>query len=77
LTNAIYFKANWKHAFPKDSTRDDVFEINATEKVPTAMMHQGRQLKHFAGIGFQWLELPYMGERYPKLLSCACAAVDK
>ena len=64
LTNAIYYKATWKTPFPKDQTKDAPFEVADGEKVTVPMMHHTDGLfKHFEGEGFQWLELPYKGDR--------------
>jgi serpin B len=64
LTNAIYFKATWKHPFSKDQTREAKFDVGATKQVVVPMMHHpDAEFNYFAGDGFQWLELPYQGDR--------------
>ena len=64
LTNAIYFKADWKSQFPKDGTQEAEFEVAPTKKVSVSMMHHRKQpFNYFEGNGFQWLELPYKGDR--------------
>jgi len=69
LANAIYFKANWKKQFPKDQTKDKVFELASGEKPLVPMMHQkGGPFNYTAGGGNQWLELPYQGDRLSMLL---------
>lgn len=39
LTNAIYFKGNWKYKFEKRFTKKDDFYISETEKVSVDFMH--------------------------------------
>ena len=64
LTNAIYFKATWQMPFPKDKTRNADFEVTPTEKVSVPMMVSELEVFNFyAGDEFQWLELPYLGDR--------------
>lgn len=38
LVNAIYFRANWTHAFSVERTRVADFYINENEKIPTEFM---------------------------------------
>jgi len=64
LTNAIYFKAAWKTQFPKEQTREAPFHLSPTETVSVPMMHSEEQrFNYFKGDDFQWLELPYTGDR--------------
>ncbi|XP_053965605.1 serine protease inhibitor 42Dd-like isoform X4 [Anastrepha ludens] len=61
LVNAIHFKGEWKHQFPKEATRDDNFYLNEVDSVRVPMMN----LK--ATFGFTYLhdldasvlEMPY------------------
>jgi serpin B len=69
LTNAIYFKAAWQTQFPKGDTRDAVFEVPPGKQVTVPMMrHSEGTFNYFAGDGFQWLELPYKGDRLSMVL---------
>jgi serpin B len=60
LTNAIYFKGDWKDQFDKKATKDEPF-FGATEmKAP--LMHRTGRYGYTEGDGFQVLELPYRGD---------------
>jgi serine protease inhibitor len=69
LTNAIYFKASWLAPFDKKATKDEPFELAMGEKPLVPMMHHNRRpFSYFEGNGFQWLELPYQGDRLSMLV---------
>jgi len=61
LTNAIYFKGDWKHPFDKNETRPAPFSVAPGQQVESTMMHQERTLKYAQLKDFQILELPYAG----------------
>ncbi len=61
LTNAIYFKGDWRLQFKKDQTRDEPFTLAAGAKADVPMMQQKDKFKYMEGDGFQALELPYAG----------------
>ncbi len=63
LTNAIYFKAEWKSKFNKDSTRDGVFKLLDRRQVTVPMMSQRSFFKFASGEGWKAIELPYLGEQ--------------
>lgn len=61
LTNAIYFNASWLSPFKAEKTTDEPFKTgNGTVTAPT--MHQLTTYGHFAGTGFEAVELPYDGK---------------
>jgi len=62
LTNAIYFKGNWAHPFPKTSTREEDFTLTDGAKIRVPTMRQTGRLRFLDGPGFQALELPYAGD---------------
>ena len=60
LTNAVYFKADWRTPFPKSATRPGPFAAPGGP-VQTPLMRQETELRHVDGGSFQLLELPYTG----------------
>jgi serpin B len=62
LTNAIYFKGDWDSQFKKDLTREEAFQVTATEKVQAPLMYQTHDFKYLDGGSFQALEMPYAGK---------------
>jgi len=63
LTNAIYFKADWKHKFNKLDTHDGTFYLLDGSQVTASMMNQRRVWRFAAGSGWQAIELPYVGDQ--------------
>jgi serpin B len=64
LTNAIYFKGEWKHKFDKRQTYDGDFETTPEVKVKVPMMrHYQIKLRTAKTDTWQLLELPYAGDR--------------
>jgi len=62
LTNAIYFKSDWKYKFDPDRTQLVPFWTTPDEQVNVSMMHQLNNFKHAALPTFQILELLYTSE---------------
>lgn len=58
LTNAIYFKAGWMLAFPKQGTKEEVFHA-PSGKVKVPMMHKSEPVQYYGGKFFQAVSLPY------------------
>jgi serpin B len=66
LTNAVYFKGEWKDPFKKSATADEPFRLKDGEKVQVKMMHQTGafrlgQLDSDGPRAAQVLTLPYVG----------------
>jgi serpin B len=61
LTNAIYFKAAWRHQLEEDQTRDGPFYPLGGGEVKVPMMGQSRRFGYAEGDGYQAVELPYVG----------------
>jgi serpin B len=59
LTNAIYFKAAWRHPFVPEQTKEGEFTLADGEKVMAKLMHGHVRTNYFQGDSFQALELPY------------------
>jgi len=62
LTNAIYFKGDWKVEFDPIKTRDEPFWPTPGQQVNVSMMHQFSEFKYAALPTFKMLEMPYVGE---------------
>ncbi len=63
LTNAIYFKADWKNKFKKESTRDGGFKLADGSQVTVPMMYQKGSFKIVTTDGWKAIELPYEGDK--------------
>ena len=64
LTNAIYFRGDWKHTFEKGRTHDSDFETAPGVRVKVRMMrHATIKLRTSKTEAWQLLELPYAGDR--------------
>lgn len=61
LSNAIYFKGNWKASFEKKNTKERFFHLSATEKIQVPMMMQSSKYKFKKLDDFRVIELPYEG----------------
>jgi serpin B len=62
LTNAIYFKGDWKEQFNKNATKEEPFLGTANADAQAPLMHQRANYGYLEGDGFQILELPYKGD---------------
>lgn len=62
LTNAVYFKAAWKHGFAEEATKDRLFTLLDGSQVTVPMMWQHGELGYADSPGVQILELPYAGD---------------
>ena len=61
LTNAVYFKGDWKHPFNKEGTSDQAFTLADGEAVQTPMMGQTEDFGYFENETLQAVRLPYEG----------------
>ncbi|MGC8915352.1 MAG: serpin family protein, partial [Thermosulfidibacteraceae bacterium] len=75
LTNAIYFKGNWKLQFDKNLTKDEDFKVSAEKRVKVPMMRMGMkgfneypEFRYTETDELQALELPYEGEELSMLI---------
>ncbi len=59
LTNAIYFKADWKTLFKKTETKDEDFHVSASASVHVPLMHRQGSFDYLDGGTFQALAIPY------------------
>jgi len=68
LTNAIYFKGDWKTKFEKKNTEQADFFISAKDKVNVDMMYVKEKFKYYADEKMQVLQLPYKGNELSMLV---------
>jgi len=64
LTNAIYFRANWKYQFDSNATENRTFYLSNGESVETETMHlhdEDIEFNYSSNSDVQMLQLPYMG----------------
>lgn len=59
LTNAVYFKGEWAHAFDKKLTYDGQFTLATGTKNPVKMMTQQGTFPYFEDGTMQTISLPY------------------
>ena len=59
ITNAIYFKGDWKHPFDKENTQDKTFTLLSGETVEVPTMFITKKFFHTKQDELHILELPY------------------
>ena len=62
LTNAVYFKGNWKNPFDKESTSKQPFFLNGSTKAEVELMQNETYYRYHETNQYQYIELPYEGE---------------
>jgi len=63
LVNAIYFKADWEHKFPKSDTYDGSFTLADGSQTSTPLMRiEEESFPYYEDEDVQVIELPYKGE---------------
>jgi len=71
LTNAIYFKGNWKYQFPAENTINKVFEVspNSTINIPMMSISNSEvDLLYAETEDLQILELPYESDNLSMII---------
>ncbi len=68
LTNAIYFKGEWKTKFEEKDTKLADFAISEKNEVEVRMMHLKEDFKYYSDEKMQAIELPYKGNELSMLV---------
>jgi serpin B len=68
LTNAIYFKGEWRTKFRWWRTRREDFNVSTKDKVRVRLMHLKEDFKYCEDEKMQVLELPYKGNEISMLV---------
>lgn len=61
LTNAIYFKGDWEHAFPENRTQEQDFHPASGGALKKKFMRTEEDLPYWENSDWQALRLPYRG----------------
>ncbi|MBN1396301.1 MAG: serpin family protein [Pirellulales bacterium] len=69
LTNAIYFKGDWRDTFDPINTRPRDFSVSAEKKVRVPTMFQEESHLYWEDESLQVLELPYRGRDVSMLIA--------
>ncbi len=64
LTNAVYFKGDWKWAFDEALTAPSLFHVSPRQSLETDFMHLRRTLPYYEDEELQAIRLPYRGEGF-------------
>ena len=67
LVNAVYFLAEWKKAFQKESTKEDIF-FSAEGEVKKDFMKQSSRYQYTRIDSVQMLEIPYKNDKASMLV---------
>lgn len=68
LTNAIYFKANWKNRFKKKDTKKEDFWISENRSVKHELMEIEGDFEYIETLDYQMLSMPYNDPDYAMVM---------
>ena len=68
LTNAVYFKADWKTPFKKENTRDEKFTKADKSQMMVPFMNYLGSFHHTVADKYKAIRLPYKGEKHSMLI---------
>ncbi len=76
LTNAIYFKGDWKQPFPEANTRPQDFHLDDGKIVKAQTMQQKSHFRYVHQDNVAAIELPYEGDDLSMIVLLPDAGVD-
>ncbi|NVO08838.1 MAG: serpin family protein [Bacteroidales bacterium] len=68
LTNAVYFKADWKTKFQKERTGDAKFYVTPQKPIKCKMIGLKSKFNYFEDDKVQAIEIPYSGNNFSMLI---------
>jgi len=68
LTNAIYFKADWRYPFKKENTKSDKFTKADKKELTVPFMNYLGSFHHSATNKYQAIRLPYKGDKHSMII---------
>ena len=68
ITNAIYFKSNWKDKFDEKQTREEPFELSSLKTIQAPTMHRTADYNYAETVNAQILELDYAGDELSMII---------
>ncbi len=77
ITNAIYFKSNWKVKFDEKQTQDEAFEVDLNTTVQAPTMHKTAEYNYAETKNAQILELDYAGDELSMIIILPKVSMSK
>lgn len=62
-TSALWFSSEWKYPFPQEDTQSNVFHSSGGD-LALPFMHRIGKFACFGQDGFNWIQIPYVGEHF-------------
>lgn len=68
LTNAIYFKGDWKYQFKEKNTKEKTFNLEDGTTTKASFMQRTMPLEYLETLDFQMVRIPYKGDKHSMLV---------
>lgn len=69
LTNAIYFKGDWKNQFDKELTEDKSFVLSDAKKITVPFMNARGLYNYAETTNAKFIRLPYNGDKHSMIIA--------